>query len=165
MKRVVLIVGPLLVLLLALVVFRGSPDPQKVVAKELDLDVSGGRVISSSDTHGGFHGDGMTFIVLEFSGDEVLAQIKENPQWSPLPLDDTVSTVLYGKLNGAKSVAPLVSDGQGKALVPQIQEGYYLLLDRHTGAGGDILSRASFNFTVAVYDSDTGKLYLCKLNT
>lgn len=119
MKRIILIVGTLLVITFSLAAC-GSQEPQKVISNELGIDVSIGNEISNLDTHGGFHGDGTTFIALEFSGEEVLNQIKENAQWKAFPLDDTVRTLVYGMSEETSRVGPNISVGEGNALVPDI---------------------------------------------
>lgn len=166
MKRSFFIIGALLVMFALFTC--GSPDPKKAISKELGVDVSGGNIALHSDTHGGFHGDGTTFITMEFSDGSVWEQIQENGQWKPFPLDDTVNALLYGVFHDIARSGPYVVDGEGNALVPDIQDGYYILIDRHTDAGKgeeDILHRFSFNFTLAVFDTDTNTLYFCKLDT
>ena len=54
--------------------------------------------------------------------------------------------------------------------IPQIENGYYYFYDRHDEAtdpydDSEFLARFSFNFTLAIYDSDTNTLYLCEYDT
>ena len=49
--------------------------------------------------------------------------------------------------------------------LPEIQNGYYRLIDRHSDTDTGILDRYSFNFTLGVYDSDTNTLYCCEVDT
>ena len=53
--------------------------------------------------------------------------------------------------------------------MPEIEEGYYRLIDRQSeegkATGADILHRASLNFTVGLYDTEKGILYFCELDT
>ena len=53
--------------------------------------------------------------------------------------------------------------------MPEIEEGYYRLIDRQAeegkATGADILHRASLNFTVGLYDIEKGILYFCELDT
>ena len=42
----------------------GSEDPAEEISRALHIDVSAGEEISSSDTHGGFHGDGISCVAL-----------------------------------------------------------------------------------------------------
>lgn len=89
--------------------------------------------------------------------------------WSEFPLDDTVQTLVYGVSDETSRTGPFLSDQEGNPLVPDIQNGYYLLMDRQgqkeLAAGADILHRSSFNFTLGLYDTDTNTLYFCQLDT
>ena len=138
------------------------------ISKELGVDLSSGKQVANTENHGGFHGDGMTYSVLEFSNDEALRQIQENQAWSGLPLDRTATALVYGLSDTTTgiSIGPIITDGQGAALIPQIQNGYYILIDRHAQKEEtDMLDRASFNFTLGIYDSDEKILYYCKFDT
>lgn len=147
----------------------GLQGPQKTVAKELGLDVSGVNGISCFDSHGGFHGDGAACIALDFSDGKVLEQIESSSKWKKFPLDETVRALVYGISDDTGSVGPFLTDGDGEALVPDIRDGYYLLIDRMAdpdlATGADILHRGAFNFTLGIYDADTDTLYFCKLDT
>lgn len=145
---------------------------QDIVSKALDLDVSGGSEISYLDTHSG-NGDGISCIVLGFQDDALLEQIKENDDWSSLPLDQTTQALVYG-ISGetdqtSYQIGPYLSDNEGNSLVPEVENGYYFLLDRQAeegqATGADILNRGSFNFTFGLYDTDTNTLYFCELDT
>ena len=153
----------------------GSQTPQEEVSQALGLDVSGGQVVSASDDHGGFHGDGTTFVELQFADDAVLEQIEEGGDWEALPLDRTARALVYG---GREEVGteetgitvyqtgPYVTDDDNDPLIPEIRAGFYRLIDRHAQAGEtDLLSRASLNFTLALYDTDTDTLYFCEMDT
>ncbi len=147
-----------------------SPSPKKAVERDLGLDVSSAWVVSHSDSHGGFHGDGLTYTVLNCARKPPLEQLQASGTWQQFPLDATTSTLVYGwrEEDGGHvtQIGPYLGNGQGAPLLPDIQNGYYLLLDRHSQAGHtDILSRGSFNFTLGVYDTDTHTLYYCKLDT
>ena len=146
----------------------GSQEPQEIVSEALGVDASTGSTMSSMDTHSG-NGDGTSFVVLHFDGDEMIKQIKADAAWQPFPLDETVQTLVYGVSDATSSIGPFLTDEDGKALVPEIENGYYRLIDRQveedTATGADILNRASFNFTVGLYDTDTNTLYCCELDT
>lgn len=157
-------------LLTAIIIFFtfsacGSRSSQDIVSNELDINASKGIELSNEDTHGGFQGEGTTYIALSFDDDTVLDEIKENPDWKAFPLDKTVQALVYGISDETSSIGPFLTDGNGNTLVPEIKNGYYLLIDRHTDKDTDILSRSSFNFTIGLYDTDTNTLYCCKLDT
>ena len=153
----------------------GSQTPQEEVSQALGIDVSSGQVISASDDHGGFHGDGTTFVQLQCSDGEALKQIEESGDWEAFPLDRTAQALVYGvtEETGTEETGiticqtgPYLNDSDGNPLVPEIQEGYYRLIDRHAQAGeSDILDRHSFNFPLALYDTETDTLYFCELDT
>ena len=146
----------------------GSQEPQEIVSEALGVNASTGSTMSSMDTHSG-NGDGISCIVLHFDGNEMIKQIEADDAWQPFPLDETVQTLVYGVSDAESSIGPFLTDEDGKALVPEIKNGYYRLIDRQveqdTATGADILNRASFNFTVGLYDTDTNMLYCCELDT
>ena len=159
--------------LLLLLTACGAHSPQEEISRALGLDIQRGQVVSQWDSHGGFNGDGTTCIQLHFQDDSVLRQIQESEEWQKFPPDRTVQILAYGwqeETDGwVFSAGPYLTDGDGNPLVPEIQEGYYRLIDRHVEAEGaaetDILRRASYNFTLGLYDSAANTLYFCMLGT
>lgn len=160
-------IGIVLVFVLSLTAC-GSQEPQEMVSEALGVDASTGSTMSSMDTHSG-NGDGTSCVVLHFDGNEMIKQIEAYAAWQPFPLDETVQTLVYGVSDAESSIGPFLTDEDGKALVPEIENGYYRLIDRQaeqdTATGADILNRASFNFTMGLYDTDTNTLYCCELDT
>lgn len=119
-------------------------------------------VVEEKDSHGGFHGDGTYYLVLDCSQnkEKAMETVKE---WKELPLTENLNMVLYGDENHKYHFAEEVN-------IPEIINGYYYFYDRHsesTDAGDDtnLLRRASFNFTVAIYDSDMDKMYYVEFDT
>ncbi len=136
-------------------------------SKGLKIHVTGGSERLNYDTHSG-NGDGTACIALHFEDDRILKEIK-NSRWKPFPLDETVRTLLYGVSDGANTTGPFLTDDSGNALVPEIHNGYYVLIDRQAetdlATGADILHRHSINATLGLYDTDTHTLYFCELDT
>ncbi|MCD8363784.1 MAG: hypothetical protein LUC98_12655 [Lachnospiraceae bacterium] len=163
------VVSVFLILLIPLV-FNGcgAKSTQDTVSEALDLDVSGGREASNYDTHSG-NGDGASCIVLNFEDDTVLEEIQSKAEWKAFPFDETVLILVYGIEDEKSKMGPYLTDENGNPLVPEIQNGYYLLIDRQAEEGKateeDILHRNSFNFTLGLYDTDTNTLYFCQLDT
>ncbi len=157
----------------------GAQSPGEEICKALELDVSGCEVMSSSDDHRGFnrgfHGDGISFVELSCPGGGVLEQIKKDNRWKAFPLDRVTQALTYGVTEKSGSgegeiavfqTGPYLTGGEGDPLVPEIQEGYYRLIDRHAQAGEtDLLGRASLNFTLALYDTGTDTLYFYEMDT
>ena len=143
----------------------GSSSTQDTVSAVLGIDVSGGEELSATDTHSGFHGDGVSSVALSFSDLSVLDEIKGNAEWKAFPLDETVQALVYGVNDETSSIGPFINDGNGNPLVREIQNGYYILIDRQEDQERNILDRPSFNVTVGLYDTDTNTLYCCTLDT
>lgn len=158
--------------LAALLLFQAAcsaQTPQEKIAMELGLDASDGTEVLHYDTHGG-NGDGASCYALQFSDDDMEQTIRGGSQWAALPMDATTEILVYGRTDGYGSEGPYLTDSDGNALLPPIQNGYYCLIDRQAAekslaAAQPILERASFNFTLAVYDTDQDILYYCQLDT
>ena len=78
-------------------------EPQRTV---LGINISSGSIITDTDSHGGFHGDGITFLEVAFEDDSCLNQIKGNSSWKQLPVSYPVDALLYGTQNGSSSIGP-----------------------------------------------------------
>lgn len=143
----------------------GQKSNAEMAGKALGLDLSGGEELSHYDTHGGVHGDGVTCTVFRFAGDALLRSIESDPAWSAFPMDETAQTVLYGAAYQGGRRGPFLSAAAPRRLVPEIQTGYYRLMDRQKGQSKPILERGSFNLTLGIYDADSRTLYYCKLDT
>ena len=149
-----------------------AKTPQDLASEALSLDLSAGSEVSSYDTHSG-NGDGTSCMVLSFQDDAILEQIQASDAWHPLPVDQTTKVLVYGfsEETGETSwqIGPYLTDDSGNPLVPEVQNGSYVLLDRQAedgkAPGSDILNRSSFNFTFGLYDTDTDTLYCCELDT
>jgi len=167
LKRIISAIS-LLFILAFLLTACGSKSTQDTISKALGFDVSRGKEVSNYDTHSG-NGDGASCTAISFDDDTVLEKIKSNAEWKEFPLDETVQALVYGISDEASSMGPFLNDGNGNPLVPEIQNGYYLLIDRQAqpgkATGADILHRHSFNFTLGLYDVDTNTLYFCELDT
>ncbi len=146
------------------------PNPLGKISRALQVDVTRGTVISESDDHGGFHGDGQAFMKIQFSDSKCIDEIKKSPVWKTLPMTDTVSVLVYGLESEDIRMEPMVKDQTGKPLLPNVKNGYYCFMDRFSQGEGkyddtEVMSRAAFNFTLAVYDADTSILYYVELDT
>lgn len=142
--------------------FSGCGEADASGISPLGLDLSCGTVALEEDTHGGFHGDGCAFTVMTFDAEDrkALEADMNGDCWHALPMTENV----------ARAAQSLATGEDGKSLFPEITQGYYYFRDRHsqsTDPGDDsgLFSRASWNFTMAVYDSETGTLYYFALDT
>ena len=122
------------------------------IGRELGMDLSSGTLIRFEDSHGGFHGDGLTAAEVELGG--LAENLTDAAGWKPLPMSE----------NAAQAVR--VCKGED---VPA-EQGWYYLYDRHSESEDpyddtELNSRYSWNFTMAVYDSRQGRLYYYELDT
>lgn len=159
--------------LLACLAGCGSTDIRRELSETLGVDLTGAAILEENDTHGGFHGDGTTCIALELTAPQkeaVLAAAAMDPHWHDLPLSETAEILLYGAESANGISGPYLHDGSYTPLVPEITGGCWFFLDRHSGASDgvsdeNVLQRSSLNFTIALYDADTGILYYLKMDT
>ena len=123
-------------------------------------------VIEEKDTHGGFLGDGTYYLILDCSErkEQATELIKD---WKPLPLTENLQLIMYG---GEKNGVGYAYDLAEEAHWPIINNGVYKFVDRHSEAvdksdDTNLFNRYSYNFTIAVYDFDTDKLYYFEFDT
>lgn len=167
-RRVLIVFSALLVL--SLLTACHSENPQKEVSKVLGLNTSKGTLAYASDTHGGFHGDGTTYIELTFPDKSFENMLSQNSQWKPLPLSDNLTALAYGKTDEHASTGPYLTGDDGESLFPAIKNGYYFFEDRQSNGkdsqdDSGILKQPSFNITLAIYDVDTQTLHFCEFDT
>lgn len=140
------------------------------IGKAVELDLGGSVLVRSEDSHGCFLGDGQLVALLDCSAAPLTDTIKSHPHWHALPLTEPLTRLLIAQSDGNGLNAPTFTDEDGRALLPDIRNGYYFFKDRHAEADNvyddtGLEERYSYNFTVAVYDTDTNKLYYCKIDT
>lgn len=145
-----------LVILLCGVIAAGQIVKARI-GRAADICVITGICTRISENHGGFHGDGTTIYQVKIWGDSVLRQIEEGEHWRELPLSDPLESYVYG---GGVLDFPF----------PEIQNGYYFFLDRHTKSTDpydetEMNHRGSHNFTLVIYDTDNHVLYYLALDT
>lgn len=123
-------------------------------------------VVEENDTHGGFLGDGSYYLILDCSGNKALA-LEKIKDWKKLPLSENLNLIMYG---GEKDGIDYGYNLSEEAKIPKIKNGYYMFKDRHSESqnaedDSELLSRHSFNFSIAVYNCDTDKLYYFEFDT
>ena len=136
----------------------------------LGLDGVTAEQVLADDTHGGFHGDGLTYEVFRLDGAEAEAAFRTDGRWKPLPASEPVQILIYGVTDAAAQIGPFFTDEQGESRFPTVENGWYFFEDRHAEAvdpedAGAALERPSFNCTIALYDADTETLYYGALDT
>ena len=123
------------------------------MSQALDLALPEGDIITDIDTHGGFHGDGISCLVLSVSpenGAALADKLAERADWHQLPLDAQSSNVLSSCLS--------LLESEGFTYSSPVQ-GWYWYLDRSpVGHTQDFPA----NCTLAIYDVQNCQLvYFC----
>ena len=129
-------------MMLALLLLAGCGGEKDAgyVARKLDIVLPQPAAVTSGDSHGGFHGDGLLHMELTFSQEDALA------------VEEAVSSAGW-------SLFPMWPDW------PVPARGWWYLEDRQEDETEDMWQRYSYNYTFAVYDPDTGILYYQELDT
>ena len=164
-----MIAGALIAAVCAIMLLAGgcsAKDPLSDFEKNAGIDLAAADSIEERDTHGGIQGDGTYVAVIRFSE---TPEAVTGGEWKRLPLTDTLKTALYGFTDGTGEymIMPLI-DFESAGIdteIPYVENGYYYFEDRHRKSADpsddtDLLARASYNFTLAVYDSDTDTMYV-----
>ena len=146
----------LLLLLPVLLLASCTASPVKEVSQVLDLSLPEGDIIVDIDTHGGFHGDGESCIVLAFApenGEALAEELAARSDWQALPLDELSANVL-------DSILSLLEDDELNYAVPK--QGWYWYQDR-SPAGHS--REFPLNCTIAIYDPQSFQLAYFELDT
>ena len=120
-------------------------------------------IIDEYNTHGVFHGDGYYYLILDCSANKDKA-LKTIEKWNKLPLSENLESVMYGGLtyNGL-SLAET-------ARIPKVENGRYMFKDRFPKSKNrkddtNLMGRGAYNFSIAIYDCDTDKMYYFEFDT
>ncbi len=155
-----------LCLLLALSACSSKASYQEYIQDSCGLDISGSTIISEEDTHGGFLGDGALMVKFDCTdiSNSVLLQLEN---WNELPLTENLQLIMYGGTRDGVAYMYNLAKEYG---IPEITNGCYFFWDRHSEATDsrndqELFDRASYNFSLAVYDFDTSMLYLFEFDT
>jgi len=140
------------------------------ISKTIGVNATAGEIISESDSHGGFHGDGTTIIEVKYKDADLAEQIEAHEDWNMLPLTENLTALIYGVHTEESSVGPMVHDGNNTPIVPEVHNGYYYFFDRHSQSrnpkdDSGVIGRGSYNFTMAIYDVDNQTLYYIEFDT
>ncbi len=116
-----------------------SESLKEVASEHLNMSLDEATVLEEWDTHGGFHGDGDTFVKLSCS-DGFEQQL--GSEWKALPLQGEAYEYFYEW--GGFFEHPET----GERVIPEVENGYWYF--KNTGA---------MNWDFALYDCDENLLY------
>ncbi|MDO5649504.1 MAG: hypothetical protein Q4G11_02780 [Gallicola sp.] len=167
-KKLFLIMGILIVVLAGIFTFLLKPE--SIISINTGLNVYSGKMEKYQNESGPM-GDGVTMAVVDFGKEDMKNKIQRNNRWKPLPLTENLKILNYGtsgKEEGGR--LPTTTDEENKPFIPEAKNGYYLFRDRQPEAKDpqedkDIFTRSSMNFTFALFDADTNKMYYYKYDS
>ncbi len=131
----------------------------KVLQDEISLTITDGVLVEYTDSHGGFLGDGLTYICVDVSASNL--SVEGTHGWVELPMTENIHTVLYGsETHGALKES-------FEFTLPDAQDGYYYFYNKQSDSYTDegLLGQPSYNFKFALYDTDKMKFYYIELDT
>ena len=137
-------------------------DIFQTVSDLIGIDITDSYIVQATDTHGGFHGDGETAVkfVLRNAAAANLEQMSVNKAgWHDLPMPDEI-----------QKLCSLFTDDNGNPLISSVPEGIYYFYDRHNQSTDpydyqSVHGRASYNFTLIIYNKRAQMLYYLELDT
>ena len=153
MKKVLMLLFPLV--LLALFVWESEGS---YLGRKLGLELPAPLTWEGADDHGGFHGDGLRWDILQFSEEDgALVEERINSRgdlWNSGAFDEYLGGILY-------------HGGPAKeAGWPRYPENaYWFFKDRQKNQEKPIDQRYSWNYTAALFDADTDTLYYLEFDT
>lgn len=145
-----------------------TDDLERVVRwgkKKTGLELSDGLIRKFVNRHGGVQGDGDSLLVMTFTAERGAAleqAMSQTEGWHRFPTHELVSGIFYGKSCRCR-------DMNGEPYVPPVEHGWYFFRDTFHVQHGDEdahqwdlegRTRLPGNFDAAIYDSDSGTLYL-----
>ena len=145
-------------------------DAHNYIEKRLFITLPNEAAIEYEDSHGGFHGDGEFFAKVTFTDNEAkdfLNSIRQNEKWYSLPMEKDLSLLVFGGKDGDMTYG-YRSDKMKPA--QDIKNSVYFFRDRFAeqyknDVSSGLLGRASYNYSIGVYDEDNRVLYVYERDT
>ncbi|MBQ3556816.1 MAG: hypothetical protein IJA11_03345 [Oscillospiraceae bacterium] len=143
----------------ALLLVLINPVAELIGASETRFGLRAGdyEIVESLDTHGGFHGDGTYYLILDCSKNREKA-LKAVSKWDRLPLPENMDQLMFGDEASWYRIAD-------EAKMPRVENGYYVFQNRSSDKAAFDKSGRIENFTIAVYDTDADMMYYFEWDT
>lgn len=133
------------------------------ISDNIDLNIRNCKIESEIDNHSGLLGDGEYFAKI-ICGDKEDNEITST--WEKLPLSEELQKAMDLK----KCNDETCKDTFDEYGIPKLEKGYYNFLDRRMGVRNkksdqELNDKNSYNFSVAIYDSNNKTIYYYELDT
>ena len=145
-----------LILLFAFL-FVGCGSDLNSIEKTMNIKLDGCSIISSTDTHSGFLGDGDYFAKIECSNYDMVNN------WKDFPLSSNILKVMDMEQCDDKMCLSVFQ----RYNIPVVGVKYRFV-DRHSKASdkfddSDLVNRSSYNFSIGIFDGKN--IYIYELDT
>lgn len=151
-----------MLLLLSLYIINYNSINQKI-ARDLEIRVPSSLEFEYEDTHGGFHGDGITLAQAEL-GDKDISNIinKSKTKWKQAPISVERQLLIYGSSSDGSRTIPNTDDSR----IPIIKNGYWIFKDRASKEYKERFPDARIgNYSLGAIDLDTKTFYYLKFDS
>lgn len=124
------------------------------------------EIIELSDSHGGFHGDGVYYEVVQLDKEivnEFISNALDKVGWKRLPMSKELHKFIFGERSVGYSYG-----GTGEMIPNYIKHGIFYYKDKKTNSFSDEsvnLYDSSHNFIFSILDLKTGKLYILEFDS
>lgn len=135
----------------------------KKISRDLEINIPSSLEFEYEDTHGGFHGDGVTLAEANLQDKDISNIIdKSKTNWRKAPISLDKQLLIYGSSSDGSTIIPNTDDGR----IPVIENGYWVFKDRTTRETKERFPDArSGNYSVGVIDLDTNTFYYIKFDS
>ena len=135
----------------------------KKIARDLEIRLPSSLEFEYQDTHGGFHGDGITLAQAKL-GDKDISNIldKSKTNWKQAPISLERQLLIYGSSSDGTTTIPNTDD----STIPVIENGYWIFKDRTLKERKERFpDLPSGNYSVGLIDSHTRIFYYIKFDS
>ena len=155
MKKTLKIIGiSILILIVGYIIYVHTLYNYVFYSSQIEIKIPLFAKMEEKDTHGGFHGDGEATLRVYFSNkqaEKFVNKINQNNHWGKLPMPEDLQKRLPNEV-------------EREIAISTIENGYWFFVDRHNEATdkynyNDMFGRASLNYSIAVFDTDSNILY------
>ena len=152
-----------ILLVLPLLILSGCSFNIRNITSVIEINNNNCRIIKERDTHGGFLGDGEFYAEIRCKNIN-LEELSSN--WKKMPLSKSLNDITEMVWCDYNKCGNLYE----KYDIPNVNNGYYFFLDRHSDSkdkydSTDLNNRSSYNFTLAMYDDESKIIYYYELDT
>lgn len=161
-KRYTIILIVAILLLLSIYIINYNSINKKI-SRDLEINIPSSLEFEYEDTHGGFHGDGVTLAEAKLRNKDISNIIdKSKTNWREAPISLDRQLLIYGSSSDESTTIPNTDGGR----IPVIENGYWVFKDRTTKETKERFPDArSGNYSVGVIDLDTNTFYYIKFDS